>query len=252
MADAVNIQVNALVDTAVTNINKVNTALGKTGTAAKTSGGGFKEMAGKLNSTVTAMTGFNIAQLGAAAAIGAVVNTVKKAVSEYISYANAMQDGARLTGIQIEEYSALVQVADDVRLSQEQLKTAFTIASRQGIDVSIEGLQKLSEQYNALTNPTEKAQLLLKTFGRSGADMGRLMEMGADGIAKATAAVDKNLIMTEEAAARAEELRLAQDSLNDAWTGAKNVIAQSFIPWLSKAADSVLKLLTRSQKLKDT
>lgn len=203
-----------------------------------------------VNDSVKSLTGFNVAQLSAAAAIGAVVNTVRKAVSEYVSYANAMKDGSRLTGIQIDQYSRLTQVADDVRISQEQLKTAFQIASRQGIDVSIEGIQKIADEYNSLTSPVEKAQLLLKDFGRGGADMGRLMELGADGIAKATAAVDSNLVVTEEAARKAEELRLSQDALNDAWTGAKNVIAQALIPGLTKLATGLFKVITYTQDLK--
>lgn len=212
-----------------------------------------KSMGGLNTGAVNLAAGMSIVSQGMNIA-NQVFQTAKRVVDEtvgaYISYANAMQDGSRLTGIAIDQYSRLVQVGDDVRLSQEQMKTAFTIASRQGIDVSIDGLQKLSERYNALTDPTEKAQLLLKTFGRSGADMGRLMELGAAGIAQATAAVDKNLIVTKESAARAEELRLAQDALSDAWTGAKNVIAQALIPGLTKLAGGLFKVITYTQDLK--
>jgi len=250
MAD-VNIQVQAEVNQAVASLGKVNTALGKTVTAAEKSGGGFKSMVGKLNSAVTATTGFNLSQLGTVAVLAKGVQVLKQSVSEWVSYTNAMTDGARLTGIQVEEYSKLVQVADDVRLSQEQLKTAFQIASRQGVDVSIEGIKSLADRYNSLTDPVEKAQLLLKTFGRSGADMGRLLEKGGEGIDAATAAVANNLIVTEKSAAEAERARLAFDNLEDTWQGMKNTLAQAVIPSLTKLLDLFGEGIEVAQKLKD-
>src|SRR5574343_831698 len=111
-----------------------------------------KSMTGLNTGAVNLAAGMSIVSQGmniANQVFGAAKQVIDQTVGAYISYANAMQDGSRLTGIAIDQYSRLVQVGDDVRLSQEQLKTAFTIASRQGIDVSIEGLQKLSERYNA-------------------------------------------------------------------------------------------------------
>ena len=147
MTDDVRIQVNAIVDGAVTNLNKVNTALGKTGTAAEKSGGGFKSMVGKVDGAVRSFSGMSLATLGWVGAALKVVDVVKKSVDGFIQYSNQIQDISRLTGASAEEMSRLVQVGDDVRLTYEQMKTSMQIASKQGIDVSIDGIKRLSEQY---------------------------------------------------------------------------------------------------------
>lgn len=239
MAD-VNIQVQAEVNQAVASLGKVNTALGKTGTAAEKSGGGFKSMVGKVDGAVRSFAGVSLATLGWIGAATKLIDITKKSVEGFIEYSNQIQDISRLTGESAEDMSRLVQVGDDVRLTYEQIKTSMQIASRQGIDVSIEGIKRLSDQYLKLNPGLERSQFLLTTFGRSGADMGRLLEMGASGIDKATAAVAQGLVIDEKAIAKAEALRLAKDNLNDSITALGNQLAGALVPALASVVEGLV------------
>ena len=184
-------------------------------------------------------------------ALGTAQRIADQTIGSYIKYANAMQDGSRVTGIAIDQYSRLVQVGDDVRLSQEQLELAFTLASKKGIDVSIEGLQKLSAEYLSIESPMARVKFLTDTFGRSGADMARLLEMGADGIRDATSAIAGNLVVTEESARQAEAARLAQDNLEDSFTGLKNTIALGVVPTFTTFLDNINIVIGQIGKLKN-
>lgn len=191
---------------------------------------GLTGFIGKVDGAVKATTGLSLASIGWAAVLGKAVQMVGKAVNGFVEYSNQIQDISRLTGASAEDMSRLVQVGDDVRLTYDQIKTSMQIASRQGIDVSIDGIKRLSDQYLALNPGVDRAQFLLKTFGRSGADMGRLLEMGSAGIDKATASVESGLIMDQKAIAKAEALRLAKDALGDSVTALGNKMASGLIP----------------------
>ena len=176
MANQVDIIIKA-VDKASGEINKV-----------KTSGE-------KLSAGFKSLTGFSLGAGAAMAAVGAGVKFLQQTVNETVNYATEIDNLSRLLGISTEDTSRLVQASDDLFISQEKLQAGLQAATRQGIDVSIEGLKKLSEQYLALPEGVTRSEFVLKTFGRSGAEMGKLMEVGADGIDKATAAIADNMIV---------------------------------------------------------
>jgi hypothetical protein len=206
--------------------NSLNTSLGKLG--------GF----GKgVNDITRQLTGFDITTVGAAAAIGFLAKETVEAVKETQAYNLAMTDLALKMGTTTEEASRLVQVGDDIRLSQEQISTAMTYAIRNGVEPNIEGLAKLSDKYNSLQTPVERGQLLLKTFGRSGMDMAKLMEQGGDKIRTMSAAIDDNLIVTAKVAEASKKWYEAQDKLNDQMTGIKMQVGNEVIPTLTKLAD---------------
>lgn len=171
------------------------------------------------------------------AAIGVVVDQVAKATTETQNYNLSMVDLARKMGTTTEEASKLVQVGDDLRLSQEQISTAMTYAIRNGVEPNIEGLAKLADKYNSLNTPVEKGQLLLKTFGRSGMEMGKLLEQGSDGLRSMSEAIDDNLIVTYDAARASEEFYEKQDNLMDQWQGIKMQVGNDVIPALSDLID---------------
>lgn len=215
-------------------LNKqVDTLQGKTG------GGGIK----KLNSAFKEFTGTSIGAATALAAAGMatkkIIEYTRQAIDETVAYNAAVIDQARLVGLNVEEMSRLVQAADDVFITQEQLKTALTAATRQGIDVSTEGLKKLSEEYLKLDPVAERGEFLLKKFGRSGADMGKLMELGAGGIDKATRSINQSLIVTKESAAKTILYKQALDRLNDSFTGVKYTVGNELLPVLTDFANVV-------------
>ncbi len=54
------------------------------------------------------------------------------------------------------------------------------LAAKDGIEPSIENLAKLSDEYLALAPGMERTQFLMDRFGRSGDEMGKLLEKGRD------------------------------------------------------------------------
>ena len=213
---------------------------------------GFKDSLSKIDNSLKNLTGVS---LKAATSIGAIGTVVKKgveylrqAIEETTAYNARIVDQARLVGITTEEMSRLAQAADDVFISEGTLNAALLAASRQGIDVSTESLKKLSEQYLALAPGAERAQFLTQTFGRSGADMGKLMELGANGIDKATKAINGSLVVTQKAANNSILFKKAMDALNDSLQEVKYSIGNDVTPVLSDFSLVLADLIDRTKE----
>ena len=185
-----------------------------------------------LGRITQSVTGFSLSSVSAAGAVAGLINATRQIVNETEAYVTSITDMSRVLGISTEDTSRLVQASDDLFITQEKLNTALLAASRQGIDVSIAGLKNLSAQYLALNPGVERAQFLMQTFGRTGADMGKLMEVGAEGIDKATAAISANLIVTGKSAEQVIAYKQSVDALTDSWTGFKMEIGMGVIPAL--------------------
>ena len=203
-------------------------------TGVKKLNAGFKELTGMSLGSVTA--------LGAAgAAIGGLTKFLKDSVNQTVEYATEVDNLSRLLGISTEDTSRLIQASDDLFISQEKLQSGLQAATRQGIDVSIEGLKKLADEYTAMPEGIERSEWVLKNFGRSGAEMGKLMEIGAAGIDEATAAIAENMIITEQSMVDIMNYKRSVDNLNDSWQGFKYSIGTEVIPEI----DFLLRRLTK-------
>ena len=176
------------------------------------------------------------------AAVTAVANFTRQAVEETQNYNLEMVDLARKMGTTTEEASRLVQVGDDLRISQSAISTAMTYAIRNGIEPSIDGIAKLADQYNSLSTPIEKGQLLLKSFGRSGLEMGKLLEKGGQGIKDMAAGIEDGLIVTEQGAEASKRYYEQVDKLNDSWTAFKMNVGNAVIPALTDLLDGENKI----------
>jgi len=186
----IEIKINTIVDKAIADIKKAAGAVDNLGDSAKKSSQGAIDFS-------SAMTGLNQALEVAEKVMRAVKMVHDETVGVFIEYAAQVRDMSRATGESAEQSSRMIQMADDVGIAYDQLKTSLQMAARQGIDVSVESLKALSEEYLTLAPGTERMQFLLERFGRSGADMGRLMEMGAAGINKLNAGIEGGLILSD-------------------------------------------------------
>lgn len=148
---------------------------------------------------------------------------------KYIENALAVDNMARSMGAAPEEASRLKEITDDLGISMSTLKVAMREAIKDGSAPTIETLAKMSDEYLALAPGVDRAQYLTDKFGKSGAEMGKLMEIGADGIREMSAAVDDSLIVTEEGISKAKRFQMAQDNINDAWTAFTYEVAPKFI-----------------------
>ena len=163
--------------------------------------------------------------------------------AEFIKYADSVRDVSRSLGSTSEEASRLIQVADDVFISYDKLTIAMKMAQKQGIDPSIEGLAKLSDKYLALAPGVERTQFLLKNFGKSGLEMGKLMEKGGDGIRKMSAAIEKNLVLSKAQTDLALKNKQAQDALGDAVKGLQIAIGSDLTPTVTDAITELTTLV---------
>ena len=199
---------------------------------------GLKGFAGKLNDTVKNLTGFSLGSLTVAGALMKAGKFIIDATNETQAYNLAMIDTARLMGSTTEEASRLVQVADDVRISQETLGQAFKQAASKGIQPNIAGLAELAKKYESLDSSTNKTKLAIDTFGiRAGPEMQKLLELGRQGILDYSEAISSTLIVTKEAADQSKKYYAAVDNLNDAWTGFKMNVGNAVIPVLTDLID---------------
>lgn len=198
---------------------------------------GFAGLNKKIGDFSTKFQGATGMSLGFASAAGLatlatqqLIKFTREAITEYAEYGDTVDKMARLTGNSVEQTSQLIQVTDDLFISTETLNTALEAATRKGINTSIDGIKKLSEQYLKLNPGVERGKFLMDNFGRSGADMGRLLELGADGIQQNMDAVSKWLIVTQDSKQKALEYKQSVDALNDAFTGVKMRVADEVIP----------------------
>lgn len=187
-----------------------------------------------IGQAVQGLTGFNLTSLGTAGAVVAVGNAVKKAVTEWSSYAEQMDKSAKLSGVSVEEMSRLTQAADDFRVSQDSLKTAMGMALKNGFTPTIENLAKLSDEFIAIKDPADRAALASKIFGRGWQEIAPLLLKGGDAIRAGTAAIEDNLVVTDAAVKQNNEYIKAMDDLDDAMTGFNNQMAKGVIPSWTK------------------
>ena len=189
---------------------------------------------GQLNTTVKNVTGFNLAQVGAATAVMAAGKAILNTVNDWSAYAESIEKAARLAGVSSEEMSRLTQAADDFRVSEEALNSAMVMALKNGFTPTIDNLADLSDEYLALKDPADKAAMASKIFGRQYAEMEPLLRQGGEAIRNATGEIADNLIVTEAQIEANKRLIAQQDELQDQWTGIKNQVGQELIPPLSR------------------
>jgi len=191
--------------------------------------------------------------LGAATtAFDTLSETVVESISVYTEYAAEVENTMRLTGMSAEETSRMIQVADDMKISTEQLTVAMRFMAKNGMEPNIETLSQLSDEYLALNPGQERAAFLMEKFGRSGLQMGKLMEQGSDKIKEMNASIDENLIMTDEGIAAADKYRLQVDELSDSWQGLQIQLGSQVVPALSDTLDAMKANSQQMEKDKAT
>lgn len=159
---------------------------------------------------------------------------------EFVNYAEQVKNMSRTLGASAEETSRIIQVADDVRISYDSLKVAMKEAQKDGIEPNIENLAKLADQYKAIQSPAERTKFLLETFGKSGLEMGKLMEQGGDGIRSMSDAIDESLIITEKGIQASDEYQRSLDDLQDTAKSVQMEFGEKIIPVMNAFMKIVL------------
>jgi hypothetical protein len=151
---------------------------------------------------------------------------------EYLNYGEQVEKVSRLTGLQAEEASRLIQVADDLRVSQASLNAALTIGAKK-YDVSIDGLAQMADQYNSLGTATEKAKFASERFGRNYTEIVKLLEAGGDAIRQMAKDTPEGLIIDDADIQRIKEYNRSLDEMGDAFSALKMEVGERLVPVMS-------------------
>jgi len=207
-----------------------NTKLNAALTDSKTKLTGFS---GSVGSSMQMLKSFAITAIATGAAMKVMYDGFNMTVGAVVELAAQTRSMSRLSGDTAENTSKMIEVTGDLKIGYEQLSASMKAATRQGIDTSVTGLMKLSDTYLSLNKGVERSQWLLKTFGRSGEDMGALMEIGAAGIQKYLDAINGGQVITQEAMVSAREYEVAVEGLTDAWESFALTVGQKVVPALA-------------------
>ena len=169
-----------------------------------------------VNSVQQGLKKIQASLLAVVAGATATVVAVKKMSDMFTDYADQVEAVSRVTGQSAEESSKLIQVADDLFISYEALSQAMKGAVKAGIEPNIESLAELSDQYLALAPGLERSTFLLDKFGKSGLEMGKMLEKGGDAIRNMAGKVPEGLIIDDADIQKARELKEAWDNIGDA------------------------------------
>ncbi|MHC1739724.1 MAG: hypothetical protein AB9897_01290 [Anaerolineaceae bacterium] len=219
-------------------INTLKSGFGDrdTKSALKELGAGFKSVTGLSLSYAGALT--------AAVAVGKkLIDITKESIALEVEKANQVRDLTKLNGEKAESESRLIEMADDQLLSYEALSKGMEAASKKGIDTSTDSLMRLSDQYLALAPGQERAKFLTDTFGKSGAEMYKIMELGSKVLKEKMAAVSDSNVLDEKAVQQTKLYQQAVDALNDSYAGLKYEIARGATPAVSKFSFGLAEVL---------
>lgn len=235
----------------------VITALNKASQGLKDLQGDVKSVGDKADDATKKMGGFDLKNVAMGLTAAAVARAIVKVgdalvdtVNDWSDYNIEVDKGATATGMAAEEYSRLIQAADDARVSQEAMTTALEMATKNGYPMNIQKLGELADQLKAIEDPSEKAEKATKIFGRGWADIMPLLAKGSDGIDALTAAIDDNMVATKESIAASQEYATQVDNMQDAWTGFKNEIGAGVMPVLTDVLTSLVDQITQIKILK--
>jgi hypothetical protein len=184
-------------------------------------------------------------------AVGAVMAAVTKAATSFTAYSDQVKAVARVTGTSAEESSKLIQVTDDLFISYESLSVAMKMAVKQGIEPNMESLAKLSDTYMGLAPGLERSTFLLDNFGKSGLEMGKMMEVGAAGLRAMSDAVPEGLILSDADVAQADSLKIAFDNLGDTITAFALKLTTDAAPGILKFINGITTLVAKMDESYD-
>ncbi len=226
-------------------IGRVWAEIGGDASGLKRAAGEAQGALSKLQTFAQGVSGIGLAILGSEAAVrmaergyNAIAGAVKEAYGYTENYTYKVRDLNNLIGSSSEESSRFIQIADDLNITYSELTTSLTQAIKKGYEPTISGLKQISREYKNLPDQITRSKYALDVFGRSGANMIPILELGAAGIDTYSNNVDRNLILTD--AQIEKNIRLAEtlDNLNDQMQGFKVQAVSEGAPFLTAFLDA--------------
>lgn len=204
---------------------------------------------------------------GMTVAGGAIVTSLTLAAKQAGDYGGMIFDATRKTGMAAEKLTALKFAAEQSGVSFQGLTTGIRMQARSAVEaangskqaqaayktlgVSVtdasgklkDGRTLMLESADALRNiqdPTLRASLAMKVFGRSGVEMLPMLMEGSEGIAKLEArAKQLGLTMTDEMAAAADEAGDRMEAAKAAMQAAFVNLGVVVLPIIASITDKI-------------
>lgn len=167
---------------------------------------------------------------GAGIAIGAAQKAWSATVGELVTYGEEVRKLSLITGQSAEETSRQIQLTDRLGVSYSALTSALRTATKNDIDVTVDGLVRLGEQYKALPPGIERATFLTKKFGAEGSEMGKVLEKTSEQIRDIVANTPDGLILGDEDIKAIEEYNRSADELRDTLADLKMTVGREVLP----------------------
>jgi hypothetical protein len=192
-------------------------------------------------------------------AMGALGQAYDATVGKTIDYAMEVDDLSRILGTNAAETSTIIQIADDFRVSTSALEVASRKLAKEGLTLTLDTIKDLSIEYQAIQDPAARNVWLMDQFGRSGFELGKILEQDAAALdASAESAKKLGLVLSESDVAAADAARMAIDNLKDAYAGLLMKLGTLITPavaafmaglaaWVELLADGIDNLNTEVQ-----
>lgn len=262
MANKISVLIDVATDKAVGAVGNFKAALNDAET-----NGTSKFKAGATSAFDSVKANAGAMALGAGTAIA---GFALKAVGDFIDTAKAASDLGAATGLAREDASRWIAVADDAGISAGELEgglgkigktlddtkwAEYGISTRDAggqardvNDIFLDSLDKLS----GIKNETERARVGNDLFGKGYGALAPLIGKTREEYEAMLGSVERGQVITDEEAAKAEKMRLAQDALKDAInevTLAVGGLVSGLGPLIEMAAGAVGKAIELAEKL---
>jgi hypothetical protein len=184
----------------------------------------FKKVGGASGALSGSLRALGAATAVAGAAVGTAAAAYKTFVAPIIAYNKTILEASRATGMGIEAFSRMAEVADDSGVSLETFETALKMMTKRGLAPTIDSLAWVADKANAMRDPVQRAAYLVDIFGRNWTSLNPLLVQGGQAMKKLAADIEDGLVVTQKEADATEELRLRIEKLTDAWIAYRNEI----------------------------
>lgn len=172
----------------------------------------------------------------------AVDRVITKNVGAFSDLADQVQLFSNATGLSASESSKLLQITDDLFISNEKLIKAIKTGA-DSYDYSIDGIAAMSAEYNTLGDAQAKAEYARERFGKGWIEFVPLLKLGGDAIRDLADAQRGALVLDERALALNKQLKQTEDELADSKLAMSVAAGQFLTPEMIKLntaiADSI-------------
>lgn len=228
MAEKIDIVINGI-DNATKEIRGVSKSIDGLGDSVRDTAPSFIELNSALEIAKTAY--------------GFLEKSYQSIIVPTIEYADQVDRLSTLTGDTTEESSYLLAAIDSLNIPLKTLTSSMEYAIKNGFDPSLEGLQKMREEYQNIQNPIAQSKYLMEKFGAAGADMAPLMKLSTDELARLIEKTDAvGLAMSGENIQAVKDYKRSMNDLETSINGVKIKLGNELIPhflWLIQNGTSV-------------